>query len=162
VVDADIAPYIPVWDKSTRNDGTFSRTDFTFDKEKNIYTCPAGKKLTTTGHVSTDHKFRYLASIRDCKICPLKANCCPNMPQRRVADGPGPAASTCNKIRAMCGLRLLAIGAGEQAPWVSFRQLQIVSGPVDAASSRLFPTIEARVHQAPRRRGSSSPNGQRG
>jgi transposase len=84
VVDADIAPYIPVWDKSTRNDGTFSRTDFTFDKEKNIYTCPAGKKLTTTGHVSTDHKFRYLASIRDCKICPLKANCCPNMPQRRI------------------------------------------------------------------------------
>ena len=43
-----------------------------------------GKKLTTTGHVSTDHKFRYLASIRDCKICPLKANCCPNMPQRRI------------------------------------------------------------------------------
>ena len=84
VVDADIAPYIPVWDKSTRDDGTFSRTDFTFDKEKNIYTCPAGKTLTTTGHVSTDHKFRYLASIRDCKICPLKAQCCPNMPQRRI------------------------------------------------------------------------------
>jgi hypothetical protein len=84
VVGADIAPYIPVWDKSTRDDGTFSRADFAFDKEKNIYTCPAGKTLTTTGHVSTDHKFRYLASIRDRKICPLKAKCCPNMPQRRI------------------------------------------------------------------------------
>jgi hypothetical protein len=38
VVDADIAPYIPVWDKSTRDDGTFSRADFAFDKERNVYT----------------------------------------------------------------------------------------------------------------------------
>lgn len=26
-----IAPHIPVWDKSERDDGTFSRSDFTFD-----------------------------------------------------------------------------------------------------------------------------------
>jgi transposase len=84
VVDAGIAPYIPVWDKIARNDGTFSRADFAFDKEKNIYTCPAGKTLTTTGHVSSDHAFRYLASIRDCKACPLKAKCCANMPHRRI------------------------------------------------------------------------------
>jgi transposase len=84
VVDADIAPYIPVWDKSTRDDGTFSRSDFTFDKEKNVYACPAGKMLTTTGHVSTDHMVRYLASIRDCKVCPLKAKCCPNVAYRRI------------------------------------------------------------------------------
>jgi transposase len=84
VVDADIAPYIPVWDKSARDDGTFSRADFAFDKDKNVYTCPAGKALTTTGHASTDHIIRYLASIRDCKVCPLKARCCPNMPYRRV------------------------------------------------------------------------------
>lgn len=84
VVDADITPYIPVWDKSTRDDGTFSRADFAFDKEKNVYTCPAGKTLTTTGHASTDHIIRYLASIRDCKVCPLKSRCCPNMPHRRI------------------------------------------------------------------------------
>src|SRR5712672_3268815 len=84
VVDAGIAPYIPVWDKTARNDGTFSRADFAFDKEKNIYTCPAGKTLTTTGNVSSDHAFRYLASIRDCKACLLKAKCCPNMPHRRI------------------------------------------------------------------------------
>ena len=84
VVDADITPYIAVWDKGKRDDGTFSRADFAFDKEKNVYTCPAGKTLTTTGHVSTDHAIRYLASIRDCKICPLKAKCCPNIPHRRI------------------------------------------------------------------------------
>jgi hypothetical protein len=84
VTDADIAPYIPVWDKSTRDDGTFSRSDFTFEQERNIYTCPAGKMLTTTGHVGPDHGIRYMASINDCKACSLKPKCCPNMLHRRI------------------------------------------------------------------------------
>ena len=42
-----IQPHIPVFDKSNREDGTFSRRDFTFDKEHDIYTCPAGKTLAT-------------------------------------------------------------------------------------------------------------------
>ena len=45
VKDKDIAPHIPVIDKSKREDGTFSREDFTFDKERNVYICPAGKTL---------------------------------------------------------------------------------------------------------------------
>ena len=49
VVDAGITPHIPVWDKSVREDGTFSRADLAWDKNKNVYTCPAGKMLTTTG-----------------------------------------------------------------------------------------------------------------
>src|SRR5580700_1105040 len=43
-----IAPHVPVIDKSKRDDGTFNREDFTFDKERNVYICPAGKSLTTT------------------------------------------------------------------------------------------------------------------
>jgi hypothetical protein len=38
-----IAPHIPVVDKSKREDGTFSREDFSFYKEQNIYICPACK-----------------------------------------------------------------------------------------------------------------------
>ena len=38
-----IAPHVPVIDKSQRDDGTFNREDFTFDKERNVYICPAGK-----------------------------------------------------------------------------------------------------------------------
>jgi hypothetical protein len=49
VNEKKIAPHIPVIDKSKRVDGTFSREDFRFDEEQNIYICPAGKKLTTTG-----------------------------------------------------------------------------------------------------------------
>jgi transposase len=84
VVGAGITPHIPVWDKSTCEDGTFSRSDFHWDKKKNVYTCPAGKVLTTTGHVSSDHAVRYVASVPDCRACSLKPKCCPNMPARRV------------------------------------------------------------------------------
>jgi hypothetical protein len=38
-----------VVDKSKREDGIFSREDFSFDKEHNVYICPAGKVLITTG-----------------------------------------------------------------------------------------------------------------
>jgi transposase len=84
LVGAGIAPQIPVWDRSTREDGTFSRSDFTFDRERNVYVCPTGKLLTTTGNVGDDHVLRYLASKRDCDACPLKPQCCPRMLFRKV------------------------------------------------------------------------------
>ena len=43
-----ITPLIPVFDKSTRTDGTFSRADFAFDPERDRYTCPAGKNWSTS------------------------------------------------------------------------------------------------------------------
>jgi transposase len=84
LVGAGVAPQIPVWDKSSREDGTFSRSDFTFDQERNVYVCPAGKLLTTTGNVGDDHILRYIASKRNCDACPLKPQCCPKMPFRKV------------------------------------------------------------------------------
>jgi hypothetical protein len=48
VKEKQIAPHIPVIDKPKREDGTFSREDFTFDKSRNVYICPAFKILTTT------------------------------------------------------------------------------------------------------------------
>jgi len=85
VSEAKIAPHIPVIDKSKRDDGTFSREDFTFDKERNVYICPAGKVLTTTGKVATDGEtLYYLARTRDCRGCPLKSQCCPKPPLRRI------------------------------------------------------------------------------
>jgi hypothetical protein len=61
-----LTPYIPVWDMSQREDGTFSRADFTFDKEHNVYLCPAGKLLTTTGNVHDGRTILYRASTQDC------------------------------------------------------------------------------------------------
>src|SRR5215510_12379442 len=74
----------PVIDKSKREDGTFSREDFTFDKERDIYTCPAGKILTTTRKVVNDEQLLYRASKRDCDVCPFKMRCCPKEPVRKI------------------------------------------------------------------------------
>ena len=84
LVGTGITPHIPVWDKSDREDGTFSRNDFTFDRKRNVYVCPADKLLKTTGNVGSDHKVRYLALKRDCDACRLKPQCCPKTPSRKV------------------------------------------------------------------------------
>jgi hypothetical protein len=77
LVGQNIAPHIPVWDKSKRDDGTLSRTDFRFDKEHDVYICPMGKRLKTTGKVHDGKTLRYRASKLDCDRCPLKLTCCP-------------------------------------------------------------------------------------
>ena len=92
LVKQGIAPHVPVIDKSKREDGTFSREDFIYDEVRDVYTCPAGKTLTTTGHISTDHALRYLVSVPACRACPLKAKCCPNMPARRIVRDVNEAA----------------------------------------------------------------------
>jgi len=45
VEEKGIEPHVPVWDKSQRDDGTFSRTDFIWKNEADQYQCPAGKQL---------------------------------------------------------------------------------------------------------------------
>jgi hypothetical protein len=84
LIDLGIEPHIPVWDKSKRTDGSFSRADFTFDRERDVYTCPGGKTLKTTGKVNADNTVRYRASTKDCRACTMKERCCPNSPQRKI------------------------------------------------------------------------------
>jgi transposase len=84
VKEKRITPHIPVWDKSKRDDGTFARDDFLFDKKRNLYVCPAGKALTTTGRPNKEDGIRYVASLMDCRACPLKPKCCPNMKGRQI------------------------------------------------------------------------------
>jgi hypothetical protein len=84
LVDRQIAPHIPVWDKSARSDGTFSRADFVFDRSRNIYICPNGKLLHTTGTVIDGGTLRYRASKHDCDLCVLKMQCCPHTPARQI------------------------------------------------------------------------------
>jgi transposase len=80
-----IEPHVTVFDKSARKDGTFSRDDFTYDHGRDIYFCPGGKTLTTTGTlVNDDATMLYRASKHDCVGCSLKSRCCPNSPARKV------------------------------------------------------------------------------
>lgn len=82
--DQGIEPHVPVWDKSRRTDGTLSRDDFTFDRERGVYLCPRGKTLKTTGRVHEGKTLLYRASKLDCQRCPLKPRCCPNTPERKI------------------------------------------------------------------------------
>src|SRR5438067_4438462 len=92
VHERGIEPHIPVFDKSQRTDGTFSRDDFVYDRERDCYICPAGKKLRQRQKiyrmprplVDENGMMRYRASKRDCECCSLKPQCCPNAPARKI------------------------------------------------------------------------------
>jgi transposase len=84
VYEHGIEPHVTVFDKSMRQDGTFSRDDFIYDHVGDVYTCPAGKMLTTTGSRVDGATLRYRASKYDCQVCRLKARCCPKEPARYV------------------------------------------------------------------------------
>jgi transposase len=92
VHERGIEPHIPVFDKSQRSDGTFSREDFAYDHERNCYICPAGKELRQRQKiyrmprplVDEDGMMRYRASKLDCAGCSLKPQCCPNAPARKI------------------------------------------------------------------------------
>ena len=83
LVDREITPHVPVWDKSARHDGTFSRADFVFDQARNVYICPGGAELTSTGKIDQGHLLPYRATKSDCSACALKPKCT-TAPTRKV------------------------------------------------------------------------------
>jgi transposase len=85
VYEHGIEPHVTVFDKSGRKDGTFSREDFRYDPAGDLYICPGGKMLTTTGTLVNDGAtMLYRASKTDCDSCSLKSRCCPKEVARKV------------------------------------------------------------------------------
>lgn len=85
VYEHGIEPHVTVFDKSARKDGTFSRDDFTYDHEHDVYYCPGGTALRTTGTLVNDGTtMLYTALQHECAGCSLKSRCCPNTPARKV------------------------------------------------------------------------------
>jgi hypothetical protein len=79
-----IEPHVTLFDKSARKDGTFSRADFTYDQQHDVYRCPGGTALRTTGSLVNDGAtMLYSALQRECAGCVLKPRCCPNTPAQR-------------------------------------------------------------------------------
>jgi hypothetical protein len=96
VHDRGIEPHIPVFDKSQRPDGTFSREDFAYDHVSDTYRCPAGKTLQSyrrrftvpRSGVMKNNMIYYRASKHDCGPCPLKSGCCKRTGSQRPALDP--------------------------------------------------------------------------
>jgi len=85
LVERGIEPHIPVWDQSAiAAKGRFTRAAFEFDKERNVYVCPNGKLLRTSGTVHRGTRMKYIARKSDCLPCPLK-NTCTTGSQRTLA-----------------------------------------------------------------------------
>jgi hypothetical protein len=85
LVDNSTDPHIPVWDQSkVAPEGKLTRADFANDKDRDVYTCPNGKLLTTSGRVDKTSTLKYLAKRSDCAECPLKSICTTGR-ERRVS-----------------------------------------------------------------------------
>ena len=81
-----IEPHVTVFDKSARTDGTFSRADFTYDHAADVYRCPGGKTLTTTGTLVNDEAtILYRASKHDCQALLSEKQVLSNTPARKVS-----------------------------------------------------------------------------
>ena len=93
VDEKQIEPHVPVLDRSEREDGTLSRSDFVWDDANNEYRCPQGNALRSNWrpfknprtHITKADTILYHSIKSDCTNCPIKEKCCPNTPVRKIA-----------------------------------------------------------------------------
>ena len=120
VDERGIEPHVKVFDKSERTDGTFSRGDFAYDPECDLYVCPGGKELrkrrrlfsSLQSDITREGTIIYRASKLACDACALKPQCCPNMPARKIARSIYEAAR--DKARAIAKTEAYAVSRRER------------------------------------------------
>ncbi|HUO22106.1 MAG TPA: IS1182 family transposase [Caulobacteraceae bacterium] len=120
VDERKIDPHIPVFDKSERKDGCFSRDDFAYDPQDDVYTCPAGKPLRRRQRrlaqrwaaMEPPTTVNYRAAKRNCDVCPLKVRCCPDAPARKVPRSIHEAAR--DKARAIAKTEAYVVSRRER------------------------------------------------
>ena len=86
ILEQGIEPHIPVIDHSTHPRGRFSRGDFTYDQAQDVYICPNGKTLRTSGTVLEGTTYKFRARHGDRAICPLKSKCATGRERRLARD----------------------------------------------------------------------------
>src|SRR5271170_128716 len=120
VDERGIEPHVNLVDKTERTDGTFSRSDFAFDQDRNLYVCPGGKELRKYHRafakprdgLTKDGTMIYYARKRDCEACALKPKCCPNVPARKIARSVHEAAR--DKARAIAKSEAYVVSCRER------------------------------------------------
>jgi transposase len=93
VAEKEIEPHIPVWEKYQRTDGSISNDAFRWDEQRDEYRCPQNHPLRREWraftkprtHITKADSVIYRSRQADCKTCPLKSQCCPNTPIRKIA-----------------------------------------------------------------------------
>jgi transposase len=92
VEEKEITPHVPVFDKSEGKAELFGRSDFTWEAEADRYVCPGGKLLRRNLRkfkkkrigITKANTIIYRAAASDCRDCPMKMQCCPRDPGRKI------------------------------------------------------------------------------
>jgi hypothetical protein len=86
--DEKITAYVPVPELgNAQRRGLFTRAEFTYDADRDLYVCPQGAELTVMSR--TSRKARYPKEFRvyatkQCQGCPLRAQCTTSKYGRRI------------------------------------------------------------------------------
>jgi len=92
VNDKQIDPYIPVWSRADAEEGIIPSTEFKWNEKADEYRCPRGHALrrgwrpfkNPRTHITKKHTIIYRSRQSDCAACPLKSQCTPTMPFRKI------------------------------------------------------------------------------
>jgi hypothetical protein len=81
--EAGIRAYVPLaeYDKSSP---FFRQQDFTYDAERDVYTCPGGTLLRLRGNNSVTRVRIYQAPAEACRTCPLRSHCTASTEGRKL------------------------------------------------------------------------------
>jgi len=86
--DEGIKAYMPVVKLLNENtgsrEGIFPEDRFTYDKETDTYTCPAGKILKKRTLHENKQNIEYAASKKDCAVCAVRSECTKSRGPRTV------------------------------------------------------------------------------
>ena len=105
-----IAPHIPVFDKSRRDDGSLSREDFAFDAGKAKSMSPARRTAAHDRPIPwISRALLYRARTSDCGRWPLKARYWPKDAERKMAR------SIWERLRDVARASWPALGSSEQS-----------------------------------------------
>jgi IS5 family transposase len=83
VENAGLRAYFPLRDYEARSP-YFGKSRFTYDPNRDLYTCPQGKPLERIGAIYKDQVIRYQADATTCNACPVKERCTPSSSGRQV------------------------------------------------------------------------------
>ena len=88
MLNRNIKTFIPERTRSgTPNyEPAFDPKVFTYDEERDIYVCPAGKVLRYSGYRKKDRRKRYTAKKADCLSCPYREQCNGHTKNPRMID----------------------------------------------------------------------------
>ena len=133
LVDRKITPHIPVWDKSTRSDGTFSRADFLRSRAQRLYL--SGWKAAAYHRNSHRRRYASLSCLKGRLRCLRVQDAL--LSQHADAICPSRSARGCPRCRPRPGqdrgLRTIASGAQKGRDAVCAHEAHLQARPIATA-----------------------------